>query len=64
MHSVFMDGMYKPLKQFIEEQTKSRKAAEEVVQKAFKSYTDRKNEDTKVIKERENIVIVLLKNVD
>ena len=58
MQAVFMDEMCKPLKQFIDEHNKARKSAEEVVQKAFKGYTEKKSEDTKV---RRTVVVVFQK---
>ena len=48
MQSTFMDEMCKPLKQFVDEQNKARKAAEDAVQKASKAFMDKKNDDAKV----------------
>lgn len=47
MQSTFMDEMCKPLKQFVDEQNKARKAAEDAVQKASKAFMDKKNDDAK-----------------
>ena len=48
MQSAFLETLSKPLKTFVDEQSKVRKPAEEAAQKAFKAYTDRRKDDNNV----------------
>ena len=48
MQATFMEEMCKPLRHFVDEQSKVRRPAEDTAQKAYKAYVDRRNDDTKV----------------
>ena len=43
-----MEEMCKPLRHFVDEQSKVRRPAEDTAQKAYKAYVEKRNDDTKV----------------
>ena len=48
MQATFMEEMCKPLRHFVDEQSKVRRPAEDTAHKAYKAYVEKRNDDTKV----------------